>query len=118
MLCGHVQYIRYAWQQLWLYEAAHRNLAAQGIPRAPSGNPFAPDAPWKREDLHRVGQDDCEKLGGIFYFRILWFNVSPTLARQRSWFPSLPALEPMRSHHVCFFNQQDWPCAKGASHRW
>ncbi len=22
-----------------------------------------------------MGQDDCEKLGGIFYFRILWFNV-------------------------------------------
>lgn len=62
-------------QHLKGYEKAHRQLEAQGIPRAPSGNPFAPDAPWKREDLHRVGQDDCEKLGGIFYFRILWFNV-------------------------------------------
>ena len=64
--------------QLWSYERAHKKLAAQGIPRAPSGNPFASDAPWKREDLHRVGQDDCEKLGGIFYFRILWFNVGPS----------------------------------------
>ena len=26
-----------------------------------------------------MGQDDCEKLGGIFYFRILWFNVGPFL---------------------------------------
>ncbi len=74
--CGVVQLVTVIFQQLWSYERAHRQLAAQGIPRAPSGNPFAPDAPWKREDLHRVGQDDCEKLGGIFYFRILWFNVS------------------------------------------
>ena len=65
------------YEQLQRYESAHRALAAQNIPRAPSGNPFAADAPWKREDLHRVGQDDCEKLGGIFYFRILWFNVCP-----------------------------------------
>ena len=71
-----MQLVAVAFQQLWSYERAHKQLAAQGIPRAPSGNPFAPDAPWKREDLHRVGQDDCEKLGGIFYFRILWFNVS------------------------------------------
>ena len=70
----HVQ----AYEQLQRYESAHRALAAQNIPRAPSGNPFATDAPWKREDLHRVGQDDCEKLGGIFYFRILWFNVGPS----------------------------------------
>ena len=72
---GGVQFVTVIFQQLWSYEKAHRALAAQGIPRAPSGNPFAADAPWKREDLHRVGQDDCEKLGGIFYFRILWFNV-------------------------------------------
>ena len=65
------------YEQLQRYESAHRALAAQRIPRAPSGNPFAADAPWKREDLHRVGQDDCERLGGIFYFRILWFNVGP-----------------------------------------
>lgn len=99
VLCGHVQCIRYARQQLWLYEAAHRVLAAQGIPRAPSGNPFARDAPWKREDLHRVGQDDCEKLGGIFYFRILWFNVSPTLAGQST---CIPILRPMRKHQAGF----------------
>ncbi len=71
-----MQLVAVIFQQLWSYEKAHKQLAAQGVPRAPSGNPFAPDAPWKREDLHRVGQDDCEKLGGIFYFRILWFNVS------------------------------------------
>lgn len=74
----HAQCVAFLCQQLWSYEMAHRALASQEIPRAPSGNPFAPDAPWKREDLHRVGQDDCEKLGGIFYFRILWFNVSPS----------------------------------------
>ena len=68
------------YKQLHHYESAHRALAAQHIPRAPSGNPFAADAPWKREDLHRVGQDDCERLGGIFYFRILWFNVGPPLS--------------------------------------
>ena len=72
----HVQ----VYEQLQHYESAHRALAAQRIPRTPSGNPFAADAPWKREDLHRVGQDDCEKLGGIFYFRILWFNVRPVLS--------------------------------------
>lgn len=57
------------------YERAHKTLKDQGIPRASAGNPLAADAPWKRMDLHRLGQDDCEKLGGIFYFRILFFNV-------------------------------------------
>ena len=54
---------------------AHLALRAQGIPRAPSGNPLAANAPWKRRDLHRLGQADCEALGGLFYFRILGFNV-------------------------------------------
>ena len=77
------------YEQLHCYESAHRTLAAQHIPRAPSGNPFAADAPWKREDLHRVGQDDCESLGGIFYFRILWFNVGPPLSACSSrWRPA------------------------------
>lgn len=57
------------------FERAARALQAQGIARAPAGNPLAADAPWKRMDLHRLGQDDCERLGGIFYFRILFFNV-------------------------------------------
>ena len=77
------------YEQLHCYESAHRALAAQRIPRAPSGNPFAADAPWKREDLHRVGQDDCESLGGIFYFRILWFNVGlPSSACSSCWTPA------------------------------
>ena len=54
---------------------AHLALRAQGIPRASSGNPLAANAPWKRRDLHRLGQADCEVLGGLFYFRILGFNV-------------------------------------------
>jgi len=54
---------------------AHRALRGQGIPRACSGNPLAASAPWKRRDLHRLGQADCERLGGVFYFRILGFNV-------------------------------------------
>jgi hypothetical protein len=72
------------------FERAARTLQAQGIPRAPAGNPLAEDAPWKRMDLHRLGQDDCERLGGIFYFRILFFNV-------RSDRSSLPSL----SCHLC-----------------
>lgn len=56
---------------------AHVVLQRQGIPRAGSGNPLAASAPWKRRDLHRLGQADCERLGGIFYFRILGFNVRP-----------------------------------------
>ena len=84
-----MQFVGVIFQQLWSYEKAHKQLAAQGIPRAPSGNPFAPDAPWKREDLHRVGQDDCEKLGGIFYFRILWFNVGSHAVTLHSHFTCL-----------------------------
>lgn len=61
------------------FERAAKALQAQGIPRAPAGNPLAANAPWKRMDLHRLGQDDCERLGGIFYFRILFFNVRPNL---------------------------------------
>ncbi|KAK9837127.1 hypothetical protein WJX81_004899 [Elliptochloris bilobata] len=53
---------------------AHLALRRQGIPKASSGNPLAASAPWKRRDLHRLGQADCEALGGIFYFRILGFN--------------------------------------------
>ena len=64
--------------------AAHRALAGQGIPRARSGNPLAPSAPWKRADLHRLGQADCERLGGIFYFRILGFNVRPCATPPRT----------------------------------
>ncbi|CAL8464901.1 g4436 [Coccomyxa elongata] len=56
------------------FKRAAKALQAQGIPRAPAGNPLAANAPWKRMDLHRLGQDDCERLGGIFYFRILFFN--------------------------------------------
>ena len=118
------------------YQRAATLLRAQGIPQSRAGNPFARNAPWKREvqhsphcqftqpsccclaqqnkdvpwlrsyagpvhpvagypwacmhravtslcvtrpvqDLHRLGQEDCERLGGIFYFRILWFNVRP-----------------------------------------
>jgi hypothetical protein len=60
------------------FQRAAGLLAAQGIPRSCAGNPLAPDAPWKRQDLHRLGQEDCERLGGIFYFRILFFNVRNT----------------------------------------
>ncbi len=66
------------------FERAARTLQAQGIPRSSAGNPLAADAPWKRMDLHRLGQDDCERLGGIFYFRILFFNV-------RADSPSVPS---------------------------
>ena len=66
---------RRCWHSWRRYERAAAVLHAQGIPRSAAGNPLAADAPWKREDLHRLGQDDCERLGGIFFFRILFFNV-------------------------------------------
>jgi hypothetical protein len=58
------------------YMAARRILLAQGlIMNVENTSPFSPNAPWKRQDLHHVGKEDSEKLGGVYLFTILWFNV-------------------------------------------
>ena len=57
------------------YLRGHKILRRQGLPRSDEGNVMSAKAPFKRRDLHRLGQEDCEKYGGIFYFRLAWFNV-------------------------------------------
>lgn len=90
---------------------AHLVLRRQGIQRAGSGNPLAASAPWKRRDLHRLGQADCERLGGIFYFRILGFNV-----RSSSLLMSLQSL-PCKAHMACVLavGRAGLPKSKGLS---
>ncbi len=65
------------------YMAARRILLAQGlIMNVENTSPFSPHAPWKRQDLHHVGKEDSEKLGGVYLFTILWFNVHiPTICQ-------------------------------------
>lgn len=63
----------------WLepYVRARRVLLEQGLVlNQENTSPFSAHAPWKRADLHHVGREDSERLGGVYLFKILWFNVS------------------------------------------
>eukprot|EP00884_Botryococcus_braunii_P019632 jgi/Botrbrau1/6352/Bobra.0098s0011.1 len=92
----------------WLqpYRRALFILLQQGlILNQENTSPFSPNAPWKRLDLHHVGKEDSERLGGVYIFKILWFNF---LQVADPWLMA-EVLDVGSKHPDIIDKPRDWP---------